>query len=97
MTWTVIDNIGTLVTNDPEAGEAPLGLIRDAAVVIGDGAVQWVGPARRVPDGSAGVRYDLDGRAALPGFGRWPRTAIRGPVTPPVSRSASRLRSARCT
>ena len=67
-TWSVIDNIGVLVTNEPEAGEGPLGVIRDAAVVIGDGAVQWVGPARRVPDGSAGSRYDLDGRAALPGF-----------------------------
>jgi imidazolonepropionase len=66
--WTVIDNIGTLVTNDPESGEGPLGLIRDAAVVLGDGLVQWVGPRSRIPEGSAGSRYDLRGRAALPGF-----------------------------
>lgn len=67
-TWTVIDNIGTLVTNDPEVGDGRLGVVRDAAVVIGDGLIQWVGPSTRVPEGSAGERYDLDGRAALPGF-----------------------------
>ncbi|MCS3781887.1 imidazolonepropionase [Tsukamurella ocularis] len=66
--WTVIDGIGSLVTNDPEAGEGRLGLIRDAAVVIGDGAVQWVGASARVPDGAAGARIDVDGRAVLPGF-----------------------------
>ena len=66
--WTVIDGIGSLVTNDPEAGEGRLGLIRDAAVVIGDGAVQWVGPSARVPDGAAGARIDVEGCAVLPGF-----------------------------
>lgn len=66
--WTLIDGIGSLVTNDPEAGEGRLGLIRDAAVVIGDGAVQWVGPSVSVPDGAAGARIDVEGRAVLPGF-----------------------------
>ncbi|CAM3090019.1 imidazolonepropionase [Tsukamurella hominis] len=66
--WTVVDGIGSLVTNDPETGEGRLGLIRDAAVVIGDGAVQWVGPSARVPDGAAGTRIDVEGRAVLPGF-----------------------------
>ncbi|MGC5023820.1 imidazolonepropionase [Tsukamurella sp. DT100] len=66
--WTLIDGIGSLVTNDPEAGEGRLGLIRDAAVVIGDGAVQWVGPSASVPDGAAGARIDVEGRAVLPGF-----------------------------
>ncbi|WP_433565785.1 imidazolonepropionase [Nocardia sp. CA-151230] len=66
--WTVIDNIGALVTNDPEIGAGPLGVIRDAAVVLGDGLIQWVGPRSRLPEGSAGTRVDLEGRAALPGF-----------------------------
>ena len=35
----LIDNVGTLVTNDPELGEGPLGLIEDAALVLGDGVV----------------------------------------------------------
>ena len=34
MTALVIDNIGSLVTNDPALGEGPLGLIADASVVI---------------------------------------------------------------
>jgi imidazolonepropionase len=66
--WVVVDNIGTLVTNDPEAGEGRLGLIRDAAVVLGDGVIQWVGARARIPQGSADATVDLDGRAALPGF-----------------------------
>ncbi|NMD54729.1 MULTISPECIES: imidazolonepropionase [Tsukamurella] len=66
--WTLIDGIGSLVTNDPQAGEGRLGVIRDAAVVIGDGAVQWVGPSSRVPDGAAAARIDVEGRAVLPGF-----------------------------
>ncbi|MEV6098396.1 imidazolonepropionase [Nocardia sp. NPDC051981] len=66
--WTVIDNIGALVTNDPEIGAGPLGVIRDAAVVLGDGLIQWVGPRTRLPEGSADTRVDLEGRAALPGF-----------------------------
>jgi formiminoglutamase len=66
--WTLIDGIGTLVTNDPEAGEGRLGLIRDAAVIIGDGSVQWVGASSAVPEGGAGRRIDADGAAVLPGF-----------------------------
>ena len=34
MTATVIDNIGLLVTNDPTLGHGPLGVVRDAAVVL---------------------------------------------------------------
>ncbi|QVI21357.1 imidazolonepropionase [Nocardia tengchongensis] len=66
--WTVVDNIGALVTNDPEVGAGRLGVIRDAAVVLGDGLIQWVGPRSRLPEGSTGTRVDLEGRAALPGF-----------------------------
>ena len=35
----LIDNIGTLVTNDPE-----LGTITDAALVFDGGVVAWAGP-----------------------------------------------------
>ncbi len=34
MSVLVIDNIGLLVTGEPSLGEGPLGLVRDAAVVI---------------------------------------------------------------
>jgi imidazolonepropionase len=66
MTTTVISNIGSLVTNDPALGEGPLGLVEDAAVVLDDGRIAWVGPAGRAP--AADDAYDAGGRAALPGF-----------------------------
>ncbi|GAA2572980.1 imidazolonepropionase [Actinomadura fulvescens] len=63
---TLIHNIGELVTNEPELGEGPLGLLRDAALVIEDGQVAWVGPASAAP--AADESHDAGGRAALPGF-----------------------------
>lgn len=66
--WTLIDGIGTLITNDPAMGEGRLGILHDAAVLIGGGLVQWVGSSRSVPDGSAGRRIEADGAAVLPGF-----------------------------
>jgi imidazolonepropionase len=64
----LIDNIGTLVTNDPEAGAGPLGVIDDAALVLGDGVVRWTGPRRAVPEAAADERFDAGGRAVIPGF-----------------------------
>ncbi len=64
MTTTVIDRIGLLVTNDPELGEGPLGILRDAAVVLSGELVLAVEPAGALGD----ERIDLDGRAVLPGF-----------------------------
>ncbi|GAB3072707.1 imidazolonepropionase [Micromonospora schwarzwaldensis] len=61
----LIDNIGELVTNDGRGGD-PLGVRRDAAVLIEDGQVAWVGPARYAP--AAARRIDADGAAVLPGF-----------------------------
>ena len=43
----LIDNVGALVTNDPELGAGPLGLIEDAAIVFEDGLVR--GRAERRP------------------------------------------------
>jgi imidazolonepropionase len=68
MTGLLIDNIGTLVTNDPEIGEGPLGVVRDAALVFGDGVVQWAGPRAATPEAAAGERFDAGGRAVIPGF-----------------------------
>ncbi|MDF9813582.1 imidazolonepropionase [Streptomyces sp. SPB162] len=66
MPATVITNIGSLVTNDPSLGTGPLGLITDAAVVMAEGRIAWVGPAGRAP--AADRVFDAEGRAALPGF-----------------------------
>jgi imidazolonepropionase len=64
---TLLTGIGELVTNDPSAGDgSPLGVLRDAAVVVADGRVEWVGTAAGAP--AADSRRDLGGRAVLPGF-----------------------------
>lgn len=60
----VIDNISELVTNDPEIGEGPLGIINGASVVIDGDAVLSVGRAGAVAD----QRLDTGGRCVLPGF-----------------------------
>ncbi|MFD5573411.1 imidazolonepropionase [Streptomyces cadmiisoli] len=67
MSSTVITNIATLVTNDPSlAGESPLGLVRDAAVVIDGDRVVWTGESSRAP--ATDDRVDAGGRAVVPGF-----------------------------
>ncbi|HEX6469869.1 MAG TPA: imidazolonepropionase [Streptosporangiaceae bacterium] len=63
---TVIRNIGELVTNDPATGDGPLGLVRDAALVIDGDRIAWTGPAAAAP--AADEAYDAAGRAVLPGF-----------------------------
>ncbi len=64
MTTLVIDEIGSLVTNEPELGEGPLGIVRDAALVIEGDRVAAVAPA-----GAAGdQRVDAGGRCVIPGF-----------------------------
>ncbi len=63
----LVDDIGELVTNVAGTGDGgPLGLRRDAAVLIEDGRVAWVGPARYAP--AADRRIDARGGAVLPGF-----------------------------
>jgi len=64
----LIDNVGALVTNDPELGAGPLGLIEDAAIVFEDGLVRWAGPRRATPEAAADERVDAGGRALIPGF-----------------------------
>jgi imidazolonepropionase len=61
-----VTNIGELVSNDPLVGNWPLGRRVDAALVIEDGHVAWVGGAGRPP--AADQVIDAGGRAALPGF-----------------------------
>jgi imidazolonepropionase len=66
----VVQGISQLVTNAREcdvlAGEARLGIVEDAAVVVDSGAVAWVGRAVDAP--AADDRIDLGGRAVVPGF-----------------------------
>ncbi|MGZ4572582.1 MAG: imidazolonepropionase [Blastococcus sp.] len=63
---TLVTGIAELVTNDPATGAGPLSIVADAAVVVADGVVAWVGPAARAP--AADERLDVGGRAVVPGF-----------------------------
>ncbi|MEI2777318.1 MAG: imidazolonepropionase [Tetrasphaera sp.] len=65
MAATLLDEIGELVTcrGDGPVGVAPLA---DAAVVVEDGMVAWIGPAAQAPP--CDVRMPLAGRAVIPGF-----------------------------
>lgn len=76
----VLTNIGELVTNDPATAGAepgPLGIVRDAAILVEDGRIAWVGPALAAGRTGASAPYrdaapaevvDAGGDAVLPGF-----------------------------
>ncbi|KRB72999.1 imidazolonepropionase [Nocardioides sp. Root190] len=62
---TLITHIGELVTNDPAADDL-LGVRTDAALVIDDGRIAWVGAAADAPPADDVV--DAAGAAVIPGF-----------------------------
>lgn len=61
-----ISNIGSLVTNDQSLGLGILGEIENAAVVIENDKIAWVGNTSDVPD--ADQQLDADSKAVIPGF-----------------------------
>ncbi|MGI8613971.1 MAG: imidazolonepropionase [Nocardioidaceae bacterium] len=59
--------IKELVTNDPSTGGGGrLGIVPDAAVVVDEGAVAWVGQADDAP--AVDHRVEVGDRAVIPGF-----------------------------
>ncbi|WP_406508315.1 imidazolonepropionase [Streptomyces sp. NBC_00212] len=66
MSSTLVHNITTLVTNDPARETGPLGLIQNAALVVEDDKIAWVGPAADAPP--TDTAHDAHGRAVIPGF-----------------------------
>jgi imidazolonepropionase len=72
-TSLLVTGISELTTNDPvhshehtDPGDRLLGIVRDAAFVVTDGMIDWVGRAAEAP--AADRALDLGGRAAIPGF-----------------------------
>ena len=65
MSSVLVTGASEIVTNDPSHG-GPLGRVRDAAMVVDDGTVQWVGPAASAPGADEVV--DVGGRSVVPGF-----------------------------
>jgi imidazolonepropionase len=66
MTTRVIQNIGELTTNDPTLGEGTTGRLVDAAMVIDDDVVLWVGANAHAP--AADEMIDAQNCAVIPGF-----------------------------
>ncbi len=58
---SLLTNIGELTTNDPELGRR-----HDAAIVIDEGRIAWIGDAAAAP--AADRSTDLGGAALLPGW-----------------------------
>ncbi|MBW1638197.1 imidazolonepropionase [Microbacterium resistens] len=79
---TLITNIGELTTNDPRRAAAdptgaadptaaadPTGTLHDAAVLVEDGRIRWVGTTGDAPaPREADETVDAAGRAVIPGF-----------------------------
>ncbi len=65
MSSLLLTGIAELSTNDPSHG-GPLGVVRDAALVVEAGRVAWAGVARQAP--AADLAHDVGGRAVVPGF-----------------------------
>ena len=61
-----ITNIGSLVTNDQSLGSGILGEIENAALVIENDQIAWVGVTSEVPDSDQ--KIDIAGKAVIPGF-----------------------------
>jgi len=63
----LLTNIGELLSNDPTLGDqSPVGRLADAAIVVDEQRVLWVGRAHDAPD--ADERHDAAGASVVPGF-----------------------------
>ncbi|WP_433218349.1 imidazolonepropionase [Microtetraspora malaysiensis] len=60
---TLFEDIGLLFTADPEHEE-----IADAALIVEDGVVAWIGPSSGPGVPAADRRIGVEGRAVIPGF-----------------------------
>ncbi|MFF4774943.1 imidazolonepropionase [Microtetraspora fusca] len=60
---TLFEDIGLLYTADPEREE-----IADAALIVEDGVVAWIGPSSGQNVPAADRRIGVEGRAVIPGF-----------------------------
>lgn len=61
-----ITNIGSLVTNNQSLGSGILGEIENAALVIENDKIVWVGNTINLPDSDKQI--DASGKAVIPGF-----------------------------
>ena len=66
MSSVAITDIGSLVTNDSTLGDGALGLRSNAAIVVVDGKIAWIGDSKSV--GVTDNRISVAGKTVVPGF-----------------------------
>jgi imidazolonepropionase len=66
MSSVAITDIGSLVTNDSTLGDSALGIRSNAAIVIVDGKVAWIGDSDKVADTDSVV--SVSRKTIVPGF-----------------------------
>ena len=66
MSSVAITDIGSLVTNDSTLGDGALGLRSNAAIVVVDGKIAWIGDSDKVADTDTVV--SVSGKTVIPGF-----------------------------
>ena len=66
MSSAAITDIGSLVTNDSTIGDGALGLRSNAAIVVVDGKIAWIGDSQSV--GVTDNRISVAGKTVIPGF-----------------------------
>lgn len=68
MSNLLVTDIGCLVTNDPAFDGSPLGLIYDAALIVTDGKVSWVGAQSSIKTADFENILNAKGKTVIPGF-----------------------------
>lgn len=66
MSSVAITDIGSLVTNDSSLGDGALGLRSNAAIVVVDGNIAWIGDSNKVE--STDTVVSVSGKTVIPGF-----------------------------
>ncbi|MBP6043680.1 MAG: imidazolonepropionase [Rhodoluna sp.] len=66
MSSVAITDIGSLVTNDSSLGDGALGIRENAALVIEDGKIAWIGDNSDTP--AVDAAHSVSGKAVIPGF-----------------------------
>ena len=68
MSSFLVTNIGELVTNSLEFGPTPLGILSNAAILVEDDRVSWIGTAIEAQTFTADEKVDAQGASVIPGF-----------------------------
>ena len=68
MSSLLVTNIGQLVTNASDYGPTPLGIMKDAAILVENDRIAWVGSAKTALTISADEQVDAKDSAVIPGF-----------------------------